>query len=59
MFLTKIVKGAGKLLFGSGPAVKVEGISDQLQDRYAERLIGAACILVALALVIFSIRGCS
>lgn len=56
MFLGKIVRGVGRVLFGSGPAVKVEGIADQVQDRLAERLVGAACVLVALALIVFAFR---
>ena len=56
MFLTKIAKGVGKVLFGSGPAVKVEGVSDQLQDKLAERLVGAALVIIALAIVVLAFR---
>lgn len=56
MFLTKVVKGAGKLLFGSGPAVKVEGVADQIQDRTAERLAGAALVIVALGFLVLAFR---
>jgi hypothetical protein len=49
-------------LFGGGPLVKAEGISDQIGDKQAERRFGRAAeilaALVGLAFVIWAIRGC-
>jgi hypothetical protein len=51
-----------KFLFGRGPLVKAEGVSDQIQDKRAERYIGIGwmifCSLVGIAIVILASRGC-
>jgi len=55
-FIGKAVKGVAKVLGGSGPLVKAEGIADQLQDKWAERVAAGAFALVAIAMIVMAFR---